>query len=148
MTLRPTARLLGAAWRDRALTAENYAAYCPGPPGRLSTLTVFPNKLILYSAFVWARRVLNRRKRRFLARAVRGLLALEEEQMEGDIGQYAQYNIALRPHRDYPDSVILEVKGVPERRPPLAFGDSIFVRLAQASEAPCRLTFSTTIQPP
>ena len=42
------ARLLAAAWRGRALTAENYAAY------------------------------------------FRGLLALEEEQMERDIGQYAQ----------------------------------------------------------
>ena len=42
------ARLLAAAWRGRALTAENYAAY------------------------------------------FRGLLALEEEQIERDIGQYAQ----------------------------------------------------------
>jgi hypothetical protein len=43
---------------------------CPGPPGRLSTISVLPYKSVLYGVFVWARRALNRRKRRFPARAV------------------------------------------------------------------------------
>jgi hypothetical protein len=43
---------------------------CPGPPGRLSALRVFLCKSVLYGAFVWARRALNSRKRRFPARAV------------------------------------------------------------------------------
>ena len=32
---------------------------CPGPPGRLSALSVFYSKSVLCGAFVWARRVLN-----------------------------------------------------------------------------------------
>ena len=43
---------------------------CPGPPGRLSALSVFLCKSVFYGAFVWARRVLNSQKRRFPARAV------------------------------------------------------------------------------
>ena len=39
-------------------------------PGRLSGLSVFHRKSILYETFVWARRTLNRPKWRFLARAV------------------------------------------------------------------------------
>ena len=39
-------------------------------PGRLSALSVFLLKSVLYGAFVWARRALNSRKRRFPARAV------------------------------------------------------------------------------
>ena len=31
----------------------------PGPPGRLSALSVFHSKSVLYGAFVWARRALN-----------------------------------------------------------------------------------------
>ena len=38
--------------------------------GRLSALSVFLWRSILYGAFVWARRALNRRKRRFPSRAV------------------------------------------------------------------------------
>ena len=38
-------------------------------PGRLSALGVFLCKSVLYGAFVWARRALNRQKRRFPARA-------------------------------------------------------------------------------
>ena len=43
---------------------------CPGRPGRLSGLSVFHSKSVLYGAFVWARRALNDPKRRFPARAV------------------------------------------------------------------------------
>jgi hypothetical protein len=39
-------------------------------PGRLSALSVFRSKSVLYGIFVWARRALNHRKRRFPARAV------------------------------------------------------------------------------
>jgi hypothetical protein len=39
-------------------------------PGRLSAHSVSHSKSILYVAFVWARRALNRPKRRFPARAV------------------------------------------------------------------------------
>ena len=42
----------------------------PGRRGRLSALRVFLCKSVLYGAFVWARRVLNHQKRRFLAWAV------------------------------------------------------------------------------
>ena len=42
----------------------------PGPPGRLSALSVFLCKSVFYGAFVWARRALNMQKRRFPARAV------------------------------------------------------------------------------
>ena len=38
-------------------------------PGRLSGLSDFYSKPVLYGVFVWARRVLNSRKRRFPARA-------------------------------------------------------------------------------
>ena len=48
-------------------TIEN--CHCLGPPGRLSAISVFLCKSILYGAFVWARRALNSRKRRFPARA-------------------------------------------------------------------------------
>jgi hypothetical protein len=43
--------------------------YCPGPPGRLSALSVFLCKSIFCGGFVWAHRALNRQKRRFPARA-------------------------------------------------------------------------------
>jgi hypothetical protein len=46
-------------------------AYGPGPPGRLSTLSVFHSRCILYGVFVWARRALDRPERWFRARAVR-----------------------------------------------------------------------------
>ena len=43
---------------------------CPGPPGRLSALSISLCKSVLYGIFVWARRALNSQKRRFPARAV------------------------------------------------------------------------------
>ena len=43
---------------------------CPGPPGRLSALSIYLCKSVFYGAFVWARRALNIQKRRFPARAV------------------------------------------------------------------------------
>jgi hypothetical protein len=42
----------------------------PGRPGRLSALSVFLYKSVLYGVFIWARWALNSQKRRFLARAV------------------------------------------------------------------------------
>jgi hypothetical protein len=49
---------------------HSLAAYDgPGPPGRLSALSVLYSKSVLCGAFVWARRVLNSQKRRFPARA-------------------------------------------------------------------------------
>ena len=42
---------------------------CPGRRGRLSAISVFLCKSVLYGAFVWARRALNSQKRRFPARA-------------------------------------------------------------------------------
>jgi hypothetical protein len=57
------------------LTAAQYveriqSTFRPGRPGRLSALSVFHSKSVLYGAFVWARRALNNPKRRFPARAV------------------------------------------------------------------------------
>ena len=43
---------------------------CPGRRGWLSAISVFLCKSVLYGAFVWARRALNRPKRRSPARAV------------------------------------------------------------------------------
>jgi hypothetical protein len=43
---------------------------CPGPPGRLSALSVSHSKSVLCGPFVWARRALNGQKRWFSARAV------------------------------------------------------------------------------
>ena len=43
--------------------------HCPGRPGRLSALSVFHRKSILYGAFVWESRALNGPFRRFPARA-------------------------------------------------------------------------------
>ena len=54
-----------ATWRTKDLVGSE----CPGPPGRLSTLSVFLCKLVLYGAFVWACRAPNRQKRRSRARA-------------------------------------------------------------------------------
>jgi hypothetical protein len=50
-------------------------------PGRLSALSVFLLKSILYGAFVWARRALNSPKRRFPARAVLGQHARSEREL-------------------------------------------------------------------
>ena len=63
---------------DVAVTATGgVAAYvvCPGRPRRLSTLSVFLCKSVLYGAFVWARGALNSRKRRFPARVGRSAWA-------------------------------------------------------------------------
>jgi hypothetical protein len=45
-------------------------AYRPGPPGAISTLSVFLCKSVFYGAFCMARRALTIEKRRFPARAV------------------------------------------------------------------------------
>ena len=66
----------------------------------------------------------------------RALLTLEEEQMERDIGQYTLHNVELRPHPGVQDCVRLDVKGVAEQRPHLAFGDKIYLRLAQRDALP------------
>jgi hypothetical protein len=55
--------------------------FCPGPPGRLSALSVFLCKSVFYGAFVWARRALNSQKRWFSARAVRAFKDAFEPQM-------------------------------------------------------------------
>jgi hypothetical protein len=70
----------GTALIDQALAAEAHMVrpilvssatkICPGRPGRLSAIRVFLCRSVLYGTFVWARRVLNRQKRRFPARAV------------------------------------------------------------------------------
>jgi hypothetical protein len=51
---------------------------CPGPPGRLSALSVFLCKSVLYGAFVWARRAHKHQKRRFPARVVNALCSLTQ----------------------------------------------------------------------
>ena len=60
------------------MTEKTYAALEPGPVvlfcpdcrGRSSALSVSLCKSVFYGAFAWARRTLNRQKRRFPARAV------------------------------------------------------------------------------
>jgi hypothetical protein len=63
-------RVLSSAqsWDD----AENMIAFgsVRAALGRLSALSGFLCKYVLYGAFVWARRALNSQKRRFPARAV------------------------------------------------------------------------------
>jgi hypothetical protein len=54
-------------------------SYRPGPPGRLSALSVFLCKSVLYGAFVWACRAFNSQKRRFPARAVAKAVATEAD---------------------------------------------------------------------
>jgi hypothetical protein len=48
----------------------------PGPVRAFKHLSVFLCKFVFYGVFVWARRALNRQKRRFLARSGRGVLAI------------------------------------------------------------------------
>ena len=61
---------------------------CPGPPGRLSALSVFYSKSVLCGAFVWARRALNSQKRGFSARAVGGsVVQYGVPAAEGDEGE-------------------------------------------------------------
>ena len=75
---RPTtqvARLLaaGAEPNATALCAAAFSGHRPGRPGavkRLSALSVFHSKSVLYGGFVWAHRALKHLKRRFPARAV------------------------------------------------------------------------------
>jgi hypothetical protein len=59
-------------------------AVCPGRPGRLSTLSVFLCKSVLYGAFVWTHRALNSQKRRFPARAVRAMVTHSAYCWSGD----------------------------------------------------------------
>jgi hypothetical protein len=56
--------LLLQAKRPRDFDSDRF---CSGPPGRLSALSVFRCKSVLYGAFVWAHRALNSPKRRFPA---------------------------------------------------------------------------------
>jgi hypothetical protein len=56
------------------IAMEIFVNYCPGRSGRLSALSDFLCKSVLYGAFVWARRPLKHQKRRFPARAVLGPL--------------------------------------------------------------------------
>jgi hypothetical protein len=62
----PARRALAQAIRAGIRAA---AADCPGPPGRVSDLSVFLCKSVFYGAFVWAHRALSSQKRRFPARA-------------------------------------------------------------------------------
>jgi hypothetical protein len=56
----------GAGWSIRPGHNSTATAHlCPGPPGRLSALSVFLCKSVLYGAFVWACRAVNSQKRRF-----------------------------------------------------------------------------------
>ena len=52
------------------LSLLSHEPHCSGPRKRLSALSVFHSKSILYGVFVWARRALNSQKWRFPARAV------------------------------------------------------------------------------
>jgi hypothetical protein len=71
----------GSHWEMLVFFAFLVAIPGPGRPGRLSDLSVSHSKSFFDGGFVWARRALNREKRRFLARAVVGLscLALREQ---------------------------------------------------------------------
>jgi hypothetical protein len=50
----PPDAVLVAALRRAGICAD--CSLCPGPPGRLSALSVFLCKSFFYGAFVWARR--------------------------------------------------------------------------------------------
>jgi hypothetical protein len=63
-------------------------------PGRLSALSVFLLKSILYGAFCWARRVLKHQKRRFPARAVP-----REPQRRGAPGDLQRVEVGARAGR-------------------------------------------------
>jgi hypothetical protein len=63
-------RVVTAAVQQDGFALQWAAAHCPGPPGSFSALSVSLCKSVFYGAFVWARGVLNRQKRRFPARAV------------------------------------------------------------------------------
>jgi hypothetical protein len=60
-------------WRGRATSTSGRASSLStvrARPGRLSGRSLSHSRLVLYGAFVWARRALNGQKRWFLARAV------------------------------------------------------------------------------
>ena len=67
--------------------------YGPGPPGCLSALSVFLYKSVFYGAFVWARRALNSRKRRFPARAksMDGKLVVAPTSLPGSFPRFAEW---------------------------------------------------------
>jgi hypothetical protein len=69
-TMRPNFRSVWAERLRGVCQPQLDHAICPGPSGPLSALGIFHSKSVLCGAFVWARRVLNSQKRRFLARAV------------------------------------------------------------------------------
>ena len=55
---------------SEVLQRADLSRICPGRPGRLSGLSDFHSKSVLYGVFVRARRVIHSQKRRFPARAV------------------------------------------------------------------------------
>jgi hypothetical protein len=57
-------------WNETLVLLGLYTSYGPGPPERLSALSISLCKSVLYGDFVWARRALNSQKRRFPARTV------------------------------------------------------------------------------
>ena len=69
----------------KKVMAERFGAAafadCPGPPGRLSALSVFLCKSFFYGAFVWARRALKHQQRRFPARAGKEAVQLRLRQV-------------------------------------------------------------------
>jgi hypothetical protein len=67
----PTANFFAHDYPTRAPLLGNLTTV-RARPGRLSALSVFHSKSVLYGDFVWARRALNRKKWRFRARAVGG----------------------------------------------------------------------------
>jgi hypothetical protein len=63
--------------------------------GRLSAISVFYSKLILYGAFVWTHRALNSQKRRFTARAVADLETVWFSHMEVGLAVDGQVSFIL-----------------------------------------------------
>jgi hypothetical protein len=68
----------------------------PGPPRRLSALSVSLYKSVLYGAFVWARGALKHKKRRFPARAV-PVARLKTQTHEMALAACAKQGVAFPP---------------------------------------------------
>ena len=71
--------------------SETCSEICPGPPGRLSALSVFLSRSGFYGAFAWARRALDRPNRRRPARAVMSFYASCPD-IAADIPGAAEFN--------------------------------------------------------
>jgi hypothetical protein len=67
----------------------------PGRPGRLSTLSVFLCKSVLYGAFVWVRRALKYQKRRFPARADKTWHSLYDAALGEPLGNASEKDAKL-----------------------------------------------------